>query len=259
MSDGGILQASVRLPESGINLRAPRFYAPQAAEISFDRENGPLFAEAVLKRGEEEWGDLSAALGPDAGPEIQLLHARLEEQREILGESADDPEGLRRVVEETRFIRQDIARVGKKNAGPMTQRQLGKLIAVFNRVARASADEKERASFDQLADQAQQIIDEKDPMVFDQALLYMAEMRRRFFAIAWRDAGYIQAWFRKLADAPYLFPDREELQGFVKSGEEMIAAKKDQDLRDLVARMLDARITLGASDSASELASIVKG
>ena len=105
----------------------------------------------------------------------------------------------------------------------------------------------------------QTIIDEKDPTLFDQALLYMAEMRRRFFAIAWRDSNYIQAWFRRLADTPYLFPNREELQGFVKSGEEMIAAKKDQELRDLVARMLDARITLGASDMASELASIVKG
>jgi molecular chaperone DnaK len=259
MSDGGILQASVRFPDSGFDLKAPRFYAPQAAQVSFDPTNGPLFARAVLARGEDEWGDLSAALGPEAGPEVQLLKTRLDEQKEILEESVDEPEALRQMVEETRFIRQDIARQTKKNAGPMTQRHLGKLQTVFNRVARAKADKKENDDFDTLAAQVQDIIDAKDPALFDQATLYMAEMRRRFFAIAWRDAGYIRAWFKRLGEASYLFPDKDELQGYIKQGEELIAANKDSELRDLVARMLDARITLGASDNASELASIVKG
>jgi len=62
------------------------------------------------------------------------LQTRLEEQRETLAESGNDAETIRRVAEEARFIRQDIARVAKKHRGAMLQRRLGKMTAVFNRI-----------------------------------------------------------------------------------------------------------------------------
>ena len=258
MSAGGILEATVRLPQSGLDLRVPRFYAPQAGQVSFDAEKGVQFAKAVLEKADEEWGDLAAALGPDGGPEVQLIKTRLVEQGEILDESGNDPEGIRRVVEETRFIRQDVARLGKKHRGPVMQRQLGKMTAVFNRVARGDAKPEEVELFDGHVEKIQKIIDDGEALAFDDARLNFNEMRNLFFAIAWRNADYILTWFKRLAQEPYIFPDQGEFQDMVREGESLVAKADREALRTLVKRMLDARIAFGASDIAAELATIVK-
>jgi molecular chaperone DnaK len=260
MSDSGILQATVKIGQGGkIELKAPRFYAPQAGQLSFDKENGVKFTDSILKQGEEEWGDLASALGPEGGPEVGLLKTRLAEQREMLEEASGDPETIRRVAEESRFIRQDVARVGKKHRAAIFQRRLGKMIAVFNRVARAHADKDETGRFDNHAAKVQQIIDDKAPEAFDDGELHLSEMRDLFFSVAWRDPDYIYTWYKRLAGEPYLFPDREEFAGMVKEGEGLIASGDREKMRDLVGRMLKARIALGPSDVAGELATIVKG
>ncbi|NTU76313.1 MAG: Hsp70 family protein [Alphaproteobacteria bacterium] len=259
MSESGILRATVRLPANKLELRVPHFYAPQAGEISFNGENGVPFAQAVLQRGREEWGDLAAALGPEGGPEMGLLKTRLDEQFEILEESVNDPETIRRIAEEARFIRQDIARLGKKHGGAMLQRQLGKMTAVFNRVVRNKATEAENGQFDERAHRVQAIIEGNDPQAYDEALLRLSEMRSLFFNIAWRDSNYIQAWYQRLIKEPYLFPEQAAFRVMVAEGEKLIAQNDPEGLRDLVLRMLESRVALGTSDIASELATIVKG
>ncbi len=261
MSDSGILQASVQLDDGAnapLELKARRFYAPQAGQVSFAGEQGQKMAAAIVKQGEEEWGDLAAAAGPDAGPEVNLLQTRLEEQREILQEAGNDPETIRRVAEESRFIRQDIARIAKKYRGAMLQRKLGKTMAVYNRIARAHADNEENARFDNHNMKVQQIIDDGEPLAFDDADLHLAEMRDLFFSIAWRDKDYIYTWYKKLLSEPYLFPDEAEFAAMKREGEELMAKDNRAKLKDLVTRMLAARIALGASDTANELATIVK-
>jgi molecular chaperone DnaK len=262
MSDSGILQASVVLPRKdgdSIELRVPRFYAPQSGQISFAADNGQQFAEAILEHGEEEWGDLVAAVGPDGGAEAQLLRTRLVEQREILEEAAGDAETIRHMVEESRFIRQDIARLAKKHRAAMLQRRLGKMNAVFNRVASATATDEEREKFADYGQKVQTIIEEGDTALYENAELYLADMRDKFFSIAWREPNYVKTWFKKLDNEPYLFPDATEYQAMSAKGKQLIAANDMDALRELVSRMLISRVALGASDSASELATILKG
>jgi molecular chaperone DnaK len=261
MSDSGILQASVHIDDGAnapLELKARRFYAPQEGQVSFDGEHGVKMAGAILKQGDEEWGDLAAAAGPEGGPEIKLLQTRLEEQRDILQETGNDAEAIRRLAEEARFIRQDIARTSKKYRGAMLQRKLGKTVAVFNRIARAHADKDEAARLDNHSMRVQQIIDDGEPKAYDDADLHLAEMRDLFFSIAWRDKDYIYTWYKKLLSEPYLFPDAEEFSAMQREGEELIKADNRSKLKDLVSRMLASRIALGASDTASELATIVK-
>ena len=223
ISDSGILQATVTVAGGAgvppLELKAPRFYAPQAGQVSFAGEGGVQFASAIVKQGEEEWGDLAAAVGPEGGPEVQLLKMRLQEQSETLAEAANDPETIRRVAEEARFVRQDIARLGKKYRGALLQRRLGKMSAVFNRIARAHAEKSESERFDNHAGKVQQIIDATDAQAYDDADLHLSEMRDLFFAVAWRDRDYVHTWFKRLSTEPYLFPDAEEFQDMVKEGE----------------------------------------
>lgn len=260
MSDGGILQATVSISMDGktLELKAPRFYAPQAGQLSFAGEEGAQFATAILRQGDEEWGDLAAAVGPDGGPELQLLKMRLQEQNELMQESSGDAEVLRRVSEEARFVRQDIARLGKKHRAALLQRRLGKMAAVYNRIVRKSAGKSENERFDNHARKVQEIIDAGKPAALDDADLHLSEMRDVFFAVAWRDRDYVSTWFKRLAGEPFLFPDQDEFKRMVKEGMALDPARDADALRELVRRMLSARIALGASDTANELATIVK-
>jgi molecular chaperone DnaK len=259
ISDSGILQATVRIEgASPLELKAPRFYAPQAGQVSFAGQSGLQFATAIVKQGEEEWGDLAAAVGPEGGPEVQLLKMRLGEQSETLAEASTDPETVRRVAEESRFVRQDIARLGKKYRSAMLQRRMGKMTAVFNRIARAHAEASEAGRFDNHTAKIQKIIDDGASQSLDDADLHLAEMRDLFFAVAWRDKDYVQTWFKRLSGEPYLFPDADEYQQMVKEGEGLAASPDPDKMRDIVKRMLAARVALGASDMAGELATIVK-
>ena len=226
MSDSGILQATVTIPDlkdgKPLELRTPRFYSPQAGQVDFEKEQGLSFARSMIQQGEEEWGDLAAALGPQGAKEIDLLKLRLTEQKEILEESAHDPEQVRKITEEVRFIRQDLARLGKKHQAVALQRQIGKLQAVFNRVARQHADDDEVKRFEKLYADAQKILDDGEEVALQDAEKNLSDMRDIFFAAAWRDVDYVHTWFVRLKDEPFLFPDQEEFKDMVMKGEKFV-------------------------------------
>ena len=88
--------------------------------------------------------------------------------------------------------------------------------------------------------------------------LSISSSRDLFFSAAWRDADYVYTWYKKLLAEPYLFPDAEEFSAMKAEGD-LLDAKTGRDgLKELVDRMLKARIALGVSDTASDLATIVK-
>jgi hypothetical protein len=138
------------------------------------------------------------------------------------------------------------------------QRRLGKMTAVFNRIARAHAEKTENERFDNHAAKVQQIIDDVAAQAYDDADLHMTEMRDLFFVVAWRDRDYVHSWFKRLSGEPYLFPEADEFKEMVKEGDKIVSQGDSEALRALVKRMLSARIALGASDTAGELATIIK-
>lgn len=258
VNQGGVLQASVKIPSLGHEVSAQRFYAPQDGQISYSGEDGQSFAKAILKRATEEWGDLAAAIGPQVGPDVSLLKVRLDEQKEILIEEAEDAEDVRRITEEARFIRQDTVRLGRKYTLELLQRQFGKMTAAFNRVVRGKALEEDKKAFDELAAHVQSAIDKEDEQSYATAQLCLAQMRRVFFTSAWRNADYVEAWYKRLTKDTWLFADEEEHNSLVEEGKKYQEAGDKEALRGLVVRMLDARISLSASDVVDELATVVR-
>jgi molecular chaperone DnaK len=257
MSESGLLMASVGLPSIQHEITARRFYVPQAGQISYEGKNGHAFARAVLQRAAEEWGGLVAALGPDVGPDISFLKTRLDEQKEILEESSEEPDTLRRVSEEARFIRQDTVKLLRKYTNPVLQRQLGKITALFNRVVRARAETQKQKAFDELALRVQKIIDTQYEEAYPAAQACLAEMQRLFFAIAWQDPAYVKAWFARMRRDSWLFADQEEHRALVAKGEALLASGSMDDLRKHVKEMLDARISFTSSDAIGEISSVI--
>jgi molecular chaperone DnaK (HSP70) len=261
MDDNGILTARVSLPEQGghrTELKAPRFYAPQAGHMSFAGEQGMKFAQTILKQTGDEWGDLASAMGPGAGRALDILQNRLEEQQEMLVDSLHDPEGIKRVTEEARFLRQDIAKLAKKHQAPVLQRKLGKLLAAYNRMARAHALAEENARFDNHATKLQDILDRGHEESYGDAELHMVEMRDLFFAAAWRDQRYVEGWFERLKDEDYLFPNHAEFMATIQDGDARRANGDQEGLKAVVHHLLQNRVLLAGNDMANELATITK-
>ncbi len=260
MSDSGLLTATVQLPD-GTVLATPRFYSPQAGEMSFGGAVGIAFAEAVLRHASEEWGDLAAALGPDGGRELDLLRHRIDEQRDALSDALGDPEGVRRVSEEARFIRQDLGRLSKRHMRSVLARRLGKLTTIYNRVASPFAQDNEQKSFEHNVAQVRAAMASdaaNQSELYYQAERQLEELRLQFFAIAWRDPNYVTMWFRRLCSESYLFPQEDEFYRMVEAGEHALANGQMVVLAQIVDEMLNARVTLAASEIASDPATILR-
>jgi molecular chaperone DnaK (HSP70) len=278
MNDSGILTASVKVANA--ELPTPRFYAPQEGERSYAGENAIAFADAILTQGDEELADVVGAIGPMATRELDLLRHRLQEQRSALADAADDPELLRQISEEARFIRQDIARLSRRYAASVLQRRLGKMVAAFNRIARAHAtpDEVKRFEADvqavhdivaaSAAARADAIKDNNMSVLqgggittsqWYKAERTLTDLRRLFFAAAWRDASYVRNWYERARREAYLFPDADEYAELMAEAEAALQKSDDAKLQVIMNKILSARITLGASDSAADLASIAQG
>jgi len=257
MSVGGVLRASVVLPAQGISLPPRHFYAPEAAQVTYDGEDGAAFARAILARAEESWGEIVAATGPVERPETALLKARIDEQREFLEEAHGDGEAIRRVSEEARFIRQEAARLEARNQGPLLQRRLGRLVAAYNRMARRFADAAQNAAFDELAARAQKALDGRHESTHDATRLFLSQMRRLFFTAAWRDDAYVRAWLDRLSGQPWLFADRRAFAEKTERARALLARGDAAALRRLVEEMMEERLSLGSSDGADERATIV--
>lgn len=269
INESGILRSSVQLPahtededESDgppLELVTPRFYSPQAGAVAYDAEKGIPFARAMLKQVSEDWGDLAAAIGPEAGADVQLLKDRIDDQRDLLGGSLDDPEVIRQVSEEARFLRQDIARSGRKYLVPLLQRRVGRLSAIFNRVARSFASAEELERYDRSCKEINAILDEKRMDDYGYAERRLEDLTDDFFDIAWRDRAFVRMWFERLKGEAYLFPDAEEYQSMLEAGAKHDAEGDDEALRALVKRMFDIRIRLSASDAVSDPATLMRG
>lgn len=274
MDESGILRSTVLLPahhdekdgvEQGphdadpIELITPRFYSPQAGALAYDKKQGFPFAEAMLKQAAEDWGDLAAAIGPEAGGDVQLLKDRIDDQRDILKDSPEEPEVIRQVSEEARFLRQDIARTGKRHIVPLLQRRMGRLSAIYNRIARSFASPDELEQMEQGLRDIQTILDEKREADFSFAERRLEELTDDFFDTAWRDRNFVRMWFNRLKSESYLFPDPDEFRAMVEAGTTHDRQGDDEALRALVKRMFDIRVRLVASDSVNDPASLMRG
>lgn len=278
MNDSGILTATVSITSGDgepVKLSSPRFYAPQEGERSFAGSEAYEFARAVLRQGSEELDDVLAALGPMSSRDIDLLRHRLEEQDQTLTESQADPELIRQVGEEARFIRQDMARLTRRYASAVLQRRMGRLMASYNRTARAHATDSERGDVDRIIKELNALISaagnrrfaaisEGKPATdggvsaadWTRAERLLADMRRYFFAGAWRNPAYVQLWYEQVSREAYLFPDPEEYAELMAEADAAKAANDNDKLQQVMNKLLSARVSLGASGSAADLATI---
>lgn len=277
MNDSGILTATVTL--GTVELTSPRFYAPQEGERSYAGEQALSFASAILQQAQDELEDILAALGPVTTRDIDLIRRRLQEQERTLADAADDPEMLRQVSEEGRFIRQDMARLSRRHAASILQRRVGRLVAAFNRTASGYTNDEEQKEFSDAqaglydiissaaAQRAEAMKESKIGTLPDggvsatswyKAEKHLADIRRLFFAAGLRNPAYLNLWYEQVKKESYLFPDSEEYAELIAAADAAKTSEDNEKLQQVMAKILSARISVGASDSAADPATILQ-
>jgi len=259
MDEGGILTASVEIPDLRLHFEERRFYVPQAGHRSFEGENGTRLAVSALDEAEHDLERAEAIVGNGAADELEPLRQRLSRQREQL-EQTFDADGNRVATEEARLLRQEVAIIlGKdEHRGAALSRELTELKSAFNYRAREIADADQVKRFDELAGRAAQEIVRGRPG-FDTARHQLAEMRAVMQRVLWSDPAFIADVFNTLAGDSYRAIDPKLHERLVETGQKALLHGDVDGVRDIVFEMISNRISPPAGSSAvAALATIMR-
>jgi molecular chaperone DnaK len=259
MDEGGILTASVELPDLHLHFEERRFYVPQAGHRSFEGENGTRLAASALDEAEYDLERAEAIVGNGAAEELEPLRQRLARQREQL-EQSFDADGNRVAAEGARHLRQDVAIILDKpeHRGAALSRELTELKSAFNYQAREIADADQVKRFDELAGRAAQEIVRGRPG-FDTAKHQLAEMRAVMQRVLWSDPAFIADVFNTLAEDSYRAIDPALHDRLVDTGRKALLHGDVDGVRDIVFEMISNRISPPTGGSAAAaLATIMR-
>ena len=206
MDDGGILTASVELPELRLHFPEWRFFVART-EISFEGEKGKRVAASALEEAERELDRAQGILGNGAGSELERLRTRLARQRQELDQGLD-ADGNRSVSEQARHLRQDVDMLVHKpeHRAAALACDLAELKSAFNFRGREIADPRQVKRFDELAGSAAQEIARSQFKHAEQAI---EDLRALTHQVFWADPSFVAAIFNNCAEESYLAIDPE--------------------------------------------------
>jgi molecular chaperone DnaK len=258
MDDGGILTASVEVPEIGLHFPERRFFVPQN-EHTFEGERGTRLAASALDDAEHDLSRAEGIVGNGAGSELDRLRARLARQREEL-EQALDADANRSITEQARHLRQDVARLVDRpeHRAAALNSDLAELKSAFNYRGREIADSRQTKRFDALADSAAREIARGAPGL-DTAQQQLDDMRGVMRRALWSDPSFLAEIFNAVAEESFLAIDPELHARQVEAGRKALLRGDIEGLRDILFELIGNRMTPGAGgEAATVLATIMR-
>ena len=257
IDEGGILTASVELPELGLHLAERRFYVPQAGHQSFEGEDGARLAASALDEAEHDLERAETIVANGALGELEPLRRQLARQRVGL-EQSFDADGNRLATDAARHLRQDVAIMLRQPEHRMAALtcDLAELKSAFNYRGREIADPRQVKRFEELAGSAAREIVSGHFKDAEQAIEDLRALTRQ---ILWADPSFVAAVFNNAAEESYLAIDPELHARQVDAGHKALLRGDIDDLRDLVFEMIKNRNGLPAcGEAATTLATIMR-
>ncbi len=259
MDDGGILTASVELPELGLHFPERRFFVP-LNDHTFEGEKGQRLAASALSDAEHDLARAEGIVGnSSAGNELDRLRARLAQQQDEL-EQAFDPDTNRSVTEQARHLRQEVAILVDRpehRAAALTS-DLDEIKSAFNYRGREIADARQIKRFDELAQSAAREIERGAPGL-DTARQQLEEMRSVMRRVLWSDPPFLAEIFNAVAEESYLAIDPELHGRLVEAGRNALLRGDIEGLRDILFELIGNRMSFGAGgEAATVLATIMR-
>ena len=249
MSDSGTIRLEVSIPCIGASFNNKNFYSRQEGQVDLTDIDG--LAEQgrnVMARIREMSSHISDERLEQAAQKASLA-ANIDSRRQ--NEAEDVQEANNELLEAKKLMNQ----ARQDNLRVIRQAELDKCVRNYDHDIRPLADEAENQVFDNLTRSAQRSIDRNDNE-FENIL---NEMNSRNIGVLLRQDWVILDLYRSLVAKPGLFNDRARFEDLKRAGDQALARGDANQLRPIIAGLLEIRISVDTGDSMSEIANIIKG
>jgi len=258
MSDNGLLDARVEIPDLSFVFDMGKIFSPKAGHKNFDGDDGAELATGLLEDARTTVDDVGEVLGETAWPEVQKLKQRVEAQQAAVANSAD-PDVRRQAVEESLSIRQEVARLrgAPENQSLVISRELARVEELFEVVAEVGGGEAIRPRVHQLSAAARQLLDQGE---HQQAESCVNQIRSLVLGEMMRHPVFLVGHFERLAEERYVAIDKALHEKLVQAGHEAIRVDDWDALRRVNGGLIDNRFTSAPSEPlTSKMVGLVRG
>ena len=248
MGDSGAISLEVSIPSIGATFGNRNFYSRQEGQKdTLDTDKISDDGQAMLERID--------SMGSKVDDE-RLERARKKAKNAAsIGNSFCSSEDVQKASNDLLESKKLVYEVRKDNLSRIRQSELNSCVKFFNESVRRYAKQTEEDAFDNQSLAAQRAIDRNDPD-FENLL---NELKKKNFAILWRQDWFVIDWFRQMVSTPYNFADSEKFTTLKRKGENCIANDKIEELREVVYRLWDIEIKETSFADMVEKANIVRG
>jgi len=258
MSDNGLLDAKVEIPELSFVFDMGKFFSPKAGHKNFEGEDGAELANGLLEEASSAVDGVGEVLGETAWIDIQKLKQRVEVQKTAVSTSAD-PDVRRQAAEESLFVRQEVARLRSApgNQNLVISRDLAHIEELYETVADSVSDDALRARVQQLSAAARQLLDRGE---HQQAQSCVNQIRALVFNEMMRHPAFLIGHFERLAEERYVAIDKALHEKHVQVGLMAIKAEDWDGLRRVNVGLIDNRFSSAPAEPlTSQLVGLVRG
>lgn len=245
LSDSGLLEFEVEVPELRRTIAGRNLYMPSGGHVDFEGRTGGKIADDAVSAAVRDIDAAAQELGVENGPAIEGLRRRLDRLVDELSTSVD-PETNRRVSEEARKIQQEVALIKRRpeNQAAVLTQEIRELDTNFQRQRRhAAAIEIDR--FDRLLATAERSMRQNDHNDAERAI---EEMRSILVSAMRRNPEFLMGFFVSLAEDEHLAVDRRRHTELVAEGARAAEEGNIDALRAVIGQMIDNRASLGRVD-----------
>ena len=250
MHDSGGIVLEVSVPSIGATFHSGHnFYSRQEGQLDFSADG-----ERVRENGEETLRRLDEINERIDDPKLEQARGKLERAAAL---DPDEPES-ERVQEAMAGVdaaRRLLGEVRRENLKEIRQIELDRTTTLFNDHLREIARPSEENDFDNLVRTAQRAIDRND----NDFERHVDDLRRKSFAILWRQDWFVVEKFKSMASSPHWFADHTRFEALVASGRGFLQNDDIDALRQIIAQLAQVQIDHVSDSDMMEIANIIRG
>ena len=255
----GLLSCEFEIPSISKLYSLDRMYVSTRDHRNFDGEDGIRLASEAIDSAEEDIHRLDKALGSNVAREIGDLQDRLVQQREQLRLS-HEADTRRKISEEGRFIRQEIARIrtSPENLKSSIRSEIDEFVEMFSIGFAKTSDPKLNAQINRLAGLARDALMKDDPNSIDDARRSIDEMHAILFSDLTKRPGFWVGMFEDLANDRHRAVDKTKHDRLVSEGQGFIKKEDLDGLRQIASQLRDNMVRRVGASSPDILAGLMR-
>jgi molecular chaperone DnaK len=240
IDENGLLDCSFNISAISRSYSAARHYVSSHNHRNFDGSEGDAIARSDIQKAEQEVLELDRVLGSRVSNDYSKIKQRIRSQFEAL-DSASDSEDKRRVSEEARHIRQDIARIKSHsdNVRFVMRSEIDGILESVLKELKSLLDEKTVEQVERLGAAAREALLDESKQGLVEARRSIEEMRALVFAGLAKQPAMWVTMFNDLAEQRHAAIDKQLHDRLVSEGNTSCKENDVDSLRRVVFQIQD--------------------